>query len=541
MENTFTFNLITERWIPCIHADGGCQEFSLRETLASAQSMREVRGGTPLETAALHRILLAVLHRVFGPGNAAEWHRLWRRREQGFDMVVLDAYLQEWQHKFDLFNDKQRFMQSRDPRVSEKSVISMVIEMASGNNSTLFNHHLESQDAQLSPAQAARALLVSQAFGIGGLSGLPDKFTDAPCAKGILFFAQGDTLAETLILNLLEYGGEAPMPNEDDDCPSWERPDPFLPQRVTPHGYLDYLTWHNRQIWLLPKWHVDRVVVSQMCWAPGLRLAANDIDPHKQYTHPEDAKDDLRILGFRTERALWRDSALLLRTSDREQPPKVVKWLHDLARDGRLDTTRPYRLMALGMAKDQANLKFLRAESLPLPSAFLKDDALVGDLSVNLALAERVSRGLRLATFNLARLLFSPSLVEGETTDEKTVAKLARANDKSNDEEAKRVGKFARSWNVEERFWSALEPHFNRFTTHLPGDRTGAAQTWRAELRRAANAAFDYVERCVSGDPRADRAIAVAGAQFRGGLNRMLTMPAQTIAQDSQLSEESES
>lgn len=538
MHNTFTFNLITERWIPCIRADGEGEEFSVRETLASAQDMREMRGDTPLETAALHRLLLAVLHRVFGPGNAVEWRRLWQRRDQGFDMAALDAYLGQWQHKFDLFDDAQRFMQSRDPRVSEKSVISMVIEMASGNNSTLFDHHLESQDVHLSPAQAARALLVSQAFGIGGLSGLPDKFTDGPCAKGILFFAQGDTLAETLILNLMAYGGESPMPNEDDDCPAWERPDPFLPQRVAPRGYLDYLTWHNRKIWLLPRWHAGRIVVSQMCWAPGLRLAANDTDPHKQYTRP-DTQNDLRILAFRAERALWRDSALLLRTSDRERPPKVVKWLHDLARDGRLDTTRPYRLMALGMAKDRASLEFLRAESLPLPPAFLKDEALIGDLSVNLALAERVSWRLRIATFNLARLMFSPSLAEADTTDEKTIAKLSRANDKSNDEEAKRVGKLAKSWNVEERFWSALEPHFHTFITHLPTDHEGAAQTWRAELRRAANAAFDYAERCVSGDPRADHAIAVASAQFHGGLKHLLTTPA--VAQDSDSSEESES
>ena len=191
---TFTFNLITDHWIPCIRADGTRVELGLRETLAQAQVLREIRGDTPLETAALHRLLLTVLHRVFGPRNATEWRKLWQRREHGFDMVALDAYLQQWQPRFDLFDPKQPFMQVRDPRVADKSLTSLVLHMASGNNGTLFDHHLDGFDITLSPAQAARALLASQAFGIGGLSGLPEKFTDAPCAKGILFFAQGLSL-----------------------------------------------------------------------------------------------------------------------------------------------------------------------------------------------------------------------------------------------------------------------------------------------------------------------------------------------------------
>ena len=215
----FTFNLITEHWIPCIRTDGVRIELSLRETLAQAHTLREIRGDTPLETAALYRLLLAVLHRVFGPKNATEWRKLWQRCTQGFDMAALDVYLQQWQHKFDLFDATQPFMQARDPRVSDKSLNSLVIHMAGGNNGTLFDHHLDSFDIVLSSPQAARALLVSQAFGIGGLSGLPEKFTDAPCAKGILFFAQGQSLIETLVLNMVAVTGETPIPNEDDDCP----------------------------------------------------------------------------------------------------------------------------------------------------------------------------------------------------------------------------------------------------------------------------------------------------------------------------------
>lgn len=64
---TISFNLIDEPWIPCIRLDGKPDELSLRAVFAQAHQLREIRGDSPLETASLHRLLLAVLHRVFGP------------------------------------------------------------------------------------------------------------------------------------------------------------------------------------------------------------------------------------------------------------------------------------------------------------------------------------------------------------------------------------------------------------------------------------------------------------------------------------------
>ena len=66
---TYSFNLIDEPWIPCLRPDGTTIALGLRETLLQAHELREIRGDTPLETAALHRLLLAILHRVFGPSG----------------------------------------------------------------------------------------------------------------------------------------------------------------------------------------------------------------------------------------------------------------------------------------------------------------------------------------------------------------------------------------------------------------------------------------------------------------------------------------
>lgn len=499
-----TFNLITEHWIPCIRADGTLVELSLRETLNQAPALREVRGDTPTETAALTRLLLVVLHRVFSTRNTSEWRKLWLRREQGFDMAAMDAYFEQWQHRFDLFDSVRPFMQARDARVSDKPMTSLVLHMASGNNGTLFDHHLEDFDVRLSPAQAARALLVSQAFGIGGLSGLPEKFTDAPCAKGILFFAQGDTLAETLMLNMVRVTGEEPIAREDDDCPAWERDDPFVPERSKPRGYLDYLTWHNRKVWLSAIKVDDRIWVDRMCWAPGLRLDATDVDPHKYYIQNE--QDGWNILSFRSDKALWRDSAALLQISVKTRQPAVVRWLGTLAGEGKIDTARPLRLMALGLAKDRASMEFLRAENLPLPLPYLQDQTQVSRLSRALGLSEAVAKVLYLGQLALARWMLKPDAEDGD------LSSYDRENIKA----------LATSWQAEQRYWSQMELRFAEMVVKLPDEPEAAFESWCSHLRHAAKDAYGYAEACAGTDVRAYRARAIARQSFERDLNYTL-------------------
>lgn len=469
----------------------------------------------------MHRLLLAILHRVFGPRVPTEWKKLWQRER--FDADRVNDYLLKPQiaSRFDLFDDKRRFYQARDPRAGEKSVISLIIHTASGNNATLFDHSTEAASLALTPAQVARALIVSQAFGIGGLSGLPEKFTDAPCAKGTLFFAKGANLFETLILNLIRYDEDMPLatPNAD-DCPAWEMEDPFSPDRSQPRGYLDYLTWQNRRIWLFPEDKDGKVVVRLMSWAPGLALHADGIDPMKHYS--VDKQGGMQPLCFTAERALWRDSSVLFELSDTKRPPHVVSWLAGLAQPPHsvLDMTRRYQLMALGMAKSKASLEFLRAEGLPLPPSLLTEADRVSDLSHALQAAEHAAAALRRAAFVLAWLLLYPTTNDAAfDTLEKIELKIGKGrNPKSDDKDAQHAYKLYASWGVERYFWSALEPYFHRMIQDLPDQPEQAEQTWRAEVRRAARAAFRQAESYAAGDRRSLRAAAFARQWFNIGL-----------------------
>jgi len=183
-------------------------------------------------------------------------------------------------------------------------------------------------------------------------------FTDAPWARGVVFLVQGTSVYQTLLLNLVRYDAASPMPRVEGDCPAWERDDPLTPERQTPLGYLDYLTWQNRRVHLLPEDSETGPVVRTMTLGPGLRLDPNVRDPQKHYRIDE--KRGPISLRFREDRALWRDSAALFSiASDAYRPPVALNWLAELVDDGRTGL-----LCAAGSATDLASkVRRLRSET----------------------------------------------------------------------------------------------------------------------------------------------------------------------------------
>ncbi len=229
---------------------------------------------------------------------------------------------------------------------------------------------------------------------------------------------------------------------------------------------------------------------------------------------------------FSSDKALWRDSGVLLQIGGSDRPSQVVQWLARLAQppNSMLDLERQYKLMALGMSKNQASLEFLRHESIPLPARFLAHSELVGDLSHGLQIAERVSSRLQGAIFILAWLLLYPHTDGGAlSTFEQVNAKIRSGSyPQSKDEEAKRIYALHKSWGVERCYWSDLQVFFHRLIQDLPDDSEQAMQTWRQEVRRTAIAGFSQAEHYASGDLRSQRAAAVARQHFNRGLATVL-------------------
>lgn len=512
---SITFNLLDQPWVPCITAMGDIQELSLRQALVESHTVREVNGETPLVTAALYRLLLAVVHRVIAPGDDTDvWDDLWSAGRPPADS--LHAYLDAWQHRFDLFAHERPFYQHRHPKAKPKSVISLVFDMSSGNNPTLFDHHSEDLGVSLSPAEAARALIAAQTFGLGGLSPVSgERFTDGPAARGITFLVQGETLWQTLLLNLIPY----PVPyimgtQQDRDRPAWENPDPMHPETRTPYGYLDYLTWQNRRVLLLPEETEVGIVVRSMLLGPGLRLEGDLNDPLKHYRRPQSDSRGWVTLRFVEQRALWRDSASLLTytrglLADQKQynPPEAIGWLHWLLEEKvrGIQAHHTMRLLGLGMANDQAKVEFHRREELPLPLAYLQKQDLVSHLQQAIGEAEDAGRQL----FGALSTLAVQMLFHKQEQRLSGPAKIERNN-------------LIASWGVERLYWADLELPFHSLITDLPHDDQPARRAWALTVRKAAWRALDAAIAAVGEDPPALKAAVLARGQLGGGLHKVL-------------------
>ncbi len=499
-----TFNLLESPWIPCTRVDGTPMALSLRDVLIRSHHLRELHGESPLVTVALHRLLLAVLHRAFdGPRDWREWDQLWKAGR--WDEQRLDTYLGDCRPYFNLFDPDRPFYQAADERVPEPAPINRLIhEVAHGSNATLFDHHLEEDNPALTPGEAARALLAIQSFGLGGFGMGRLSHTDAPCTGGIVFLVQGENLFETLALNLLRYPDEKlPGQAKQNDRPVWEMDDPFTPERSVPLGYLDYLTWQNRRILFFPESTADGLVVRGMTEAPALRLKGGILEPMMHYTDTD--KGDLRSLSFREGRALWRDSAALFRLRSKGyRPPLVFDWLAELVDEGCLEIHQTRRYMALGMSKSRAKVNFYRSEHMPLPLEYLREEILVERLNDALKVAGSVSSQLWGAIRTLATLILSPE------ADIKGGRQPARED----------LDQLMGQWAVGRYYWVQLETPFQETMEALLKDAVAALTDWQETLRQAAWDAFDRVADNVSHDPHKLKAVVRARGQLGAGLKK---------------------
>lgn len=499
---SISFNLIDEAWIPII-AEGDFLEVSLREMLARAADLREISCETAIQSTAILPLALAILHRVFGPVDFDAWHALWQAG--AFDMERLDAYFTSWRERFDLFHAQRPFLQMPDARVDPKSLIHLIHPM--GNTGTLFSHASDGARIEFSAAEAARNLLAARCFRTAGLGPSIDRrrvsFSDSTFARGVIFWARGETLFETLLLNLVQYPDEQTMRHTGRDAPAWEMDNPFE-QRESPYGYLDYLTWSNNRVQLIPEASGDSVVVREAVVVPVINLGPHVKSPQRRYVQREKKGEiSYSFLYFNADKALWRNyDSLLKRETDKVFPPAVVEWLAGLKESDCLDSGYPVRLMATGMLADQAKPIFYRQEIMPLPLDLLRDENRVRDIRQAIAQAEECAVKLRNALNMLA---------------EHVLKRGADGKPDNNDRNS-----LVKQWNARERYWIALEPIFWRFIETLVDDSDTAMHDWAATLRREALGALQYAAKLAGDSPWALKGSINAERYLRRQLNELL-------------------
>lgn len=474
------FNLIDEPWIPVLKG-GRVVEVGIGEALLRAHEFTRIETPSPLEEAALHRLLLAVLHRALrGPRRLEDVLDWWR--EGGFPQDPIRDYLNRFRDRFFLFHPEAPFLQVADlPEENPLPWSKLLPELASGNNPTLFDHTTEENLPKATYAQAARALLVHQAFAPGGLLrryGVGSA-KDAPVARPALFLPTGRNLLETLLLNLVPY-------NPGEDAPIWEIPplrfgDLEGGKTAWPlSGRTRVYTWPARGVRFLDEGNGVRF----MGYGPGVEpLEAPHRDP--MVAQRLDAKGNLLVLRLSEERSFWRDfSAMLPR-----QGGKVAATLeHAENLQGELEESEEVRvnLRVLGQVSDQAKILDVRREVYPLPSGLLTPRA-EENLEKALKMAEVLGQGLGRLALRVAQAVVGKR-------------------------DHKELADFARSLPLERLYWHVLDGAFPGFFARV--EEEASLDLWREALRGAALEAWKATRRFLGTGARHLKALAQGEQEF---------------------------
>jgi CRISPR system Cascade subunit CasA len=479
------FNLIDKPWIPVLR-HGRVQEVGIAEALMDAHNIERIETASPLEEVALHRLLLAILHRALPPVRH-QYDAVDLLDRGRFDHGLVGNYLARFRDRFFLIDDSAPFMQVAGLPDSDPSPWTRLLpDLASGNNPTLFDHTTHESFPTASYAEAARALVLHQQFAPGGLVkrlGVTSA-KDAPLARAAAFLPCGDSLFETLVLNLVPY-------SPDQDRPLWEVP-PLTSNDVQCHatkwplsGVTRVYTWPSRGVRLLDQ----GTGVRYMAYGPGVEpLEAGDRDRMVAYRHSRGKHLPLRMS---TERSFWRDFAAML-------PASGGVWPATLEHAARIsdETGTPYRLRVLGqIAKQAEKAKILdvRREVYPLPRGFLNPQA-IARLEAGLQLADTLGSALQKVARHLARSLLG-------------------------DRDPKELRNFSESLPLMRLYWTELDSAFPRFLDALASD--DALEHWRDALRRAAQISWSATTDFVGVQPRHLAALARGEHAFARALSTL--------------------
>lgn len=378
-----TFDLTCQPWIPVLDLDGQPGVLSLREVFQEAHRLRWLDAEAPPVTAALHRLLIAVLHHALeGPTTRHDWARLWR--DTALPATDIDEYLDKHSQSFDLFDAERPFLQCPQlGSIQMRSAATLVQFRAVGSNRTLFDHTRAGDQIELSPAEAARWLVTVQAYDPGGTkTPVTTKNSDKSlCNRFGVVLVEGATLKETLLLNTCEYDPpvKKPWSSAFDDRPAWDaEPPPSRPDAREPYGWLDLLTWPARRVLLRPAGDgglIEGAVVAPGTSFKGDLYRAELMASFQQKKGKANDKPQWNAVGLEELQGVWRHARdMLLVEAEENGRPRV---LEHVAEQVEWDTLSPHAVFTLrvfGQKLDDSGGGSVRSwlqEQLPAPAALL--------------------------------------------------------------------------------------------------------------------------------------------------------------------------
>lgn len=556
------FNLIYEKWIPCLTKQSQEKiELGLFDVLINAQEIDEIIGENPLITVSIYRLLLAILHDCFqGPKDVEEWGNLWERGK--FERNSLEKYFDDNKDNFFLFHNEKPFFQTANLSLEEKFLKPIWKFFLEGEGyATVFEHTNLQKPLKLAYHEATRFLLAFQNFDVGGLQtyihekGMSKeeislvKSADAAlfnkCAVGLV---KGENLFKTLLLNLTQYNRNfgIPFPKKPitKDFPVWKNDEPIDPKNdKSPDGYLDLLTWQNRQIKL--KKDEENKIIQQVVVMKGNQIKElSDLFGKEQmvafekvFKTVDEGKKKARKMvwspiSFQKEKALWRDSLSLFHSvKDKFARPELLNWLNDLVANGKLERETVFPIDFFGICVNKAKPLFWRHERLPMPLKYLSDAELCSELGEALKLAEITAIKLSQSIFRTSTLYYLPesrfevgNWFKPFCSEEAKKAFEEYKKGKNVKEKFKReIPLLQKTLAPELRYWSRLEMPFRTHLLELVKGKSvwkNQRENWAVKVLKAVLfTAFTEATQHLGNSPNALRAISISQSWLSAEFN----------------------
>lgn len=479
-----TYSLLTEPWLPLIAMDGSRREASLREALLEPHRWRGIEGGNPVETLSLYRLLLAIGHRAVGPSADPRTPLM-----EAWPGGAIESYLDQWADHFDLLHPERPFLQVQalaQAQLSPSPWTRLALDRASGAGRMIWDHSMDDRPEPQAYGAIARLLIAHLQFTPGSLvKALRTSAVRGPACSLLLMIPLGETLQQTLALNLCWQTKE----RYATDLPSWERPPLVIqelrnPLDVVVDGPAHRYTLLSRAVLLLP----ENGQISRVLYAEGLKTGEETTPEADPMAGTIVGKKGPMALLLNEQKAFWRDFHAL-NGSKGAKAASVVN--HAIAIQEEQGEESRLELLAGGLLCDQAKILFWRLEQRRLSPMVLRRQNLITASQKALDLAEETGSELNKALY----LLCSEW--------------LQRGSDKAPDPKAVRA--LQQSIQASPVFWGGLESMFWAFIEELgaSGDPDSSLDSWRKELREAADKTWKHATTALGFD---SRALAAAGS-----------------------------
>ena len=313
------FNLADDPWIPFPRR----AEMSLRETLVEAAALPGWPSGEPLFTAALLRLLTALVYRIARITDTDSLQKA-RAREALFDTEAVNGYFDSHRDEFWVLppagSSHRPFYQ--DPALAGETAVPITRSRVAMDVLASYVWGQQHPDPAFTPAAAARSLLVFLLYGPGGSGGshpdLPGTKWQVGRLRGMVsIHPTGPRLRDTLNLHLIDPDDTADTLPGGIGRPSWEAPPLAVTEAITsPKTIMEQLTsrWEKTALLVAAD---NGTTIDRAVTVSGRRRG--ELPEHDPYTvrwdtPPEDIKKAkgktlplYKYLRGRAGRAPWRD------------------------------------------------------------------------------------------------------------------------------------------------------------------------------------------------------------------------------------------